>query len=113
MMRQLEASMGKEAFQKGIEKYIQKYANDNADWNNLVEILDAETPLDMKKWSEVWVNKSGRVIFTDKIEYDSKNRIKKFEITQKAEDKSDNIWSQIFQIGLVYKDNVKVFNGKY
>lgn len=108
MMRQLEASMGKEAFQKGIEKYIQKYANDNADWNNLVEILDAETPLDMKKWSEVWVNKSGRAIFTDKIEYDSKNRIKSFEITQQAEDKSDNIWPQVFQIGLVYKDNVKV-----
>ncbi|MFH6965667.1 M1 family aminopeptidase [Flavobacterium sp. FlaQc-28] len=108
MMRQLEASMGKEAFQKGIQKYIQKYANDNADWNNLVEILDAETPLDMKKWSEVWVNKSGRAIFTDKIEYDSKNRIKKFEISQQAEDKSDNIWPQIFQIGFVYADNVKV-----
>ncbi|KAF2336162.1 M1 family aminopeptidase [Flavobacterium daemonense] len=110
MMRQLEASMGKEAFQKGIEKYIKKYANDNADWNNLVEILDAETPLDMKKWSEVWVNKSGRAIFTDKIEYDSKNRIKKFEITQQAEDKSTNVWPQIFQIGLVYANNVKVLN---
>jgi aminopeptidase N len=108
MMRQLEASMGKEAFQKGIEKYIKKYANDNADWNNLVEILDAETPLDLKKWSEVWVNKSGRAIFTDKIKYDSKNRIAAFEIQQKAEDKSGNIWPQIFQIGLVYKDNVKV-----
>lgn len=108
MMRQLEASMGKEAFQKGIQKYIQKYANDNADWNNLVEILDAETPLDMKKWSEVWVNKSGRAIFTDKIEYDSKNRLKKFEIQQQAEDKSDNVWPQIFQIGFVYADNVKV-----
>ncbi|OXB01515.1 peptidase M1 [Flavobacterium oncorhynchi] len=108
MMRQLEASMGKEAFQKGIQKYILKYANDNADWNNLVEILDAETPLDMKKWSEVWVNKSGRAIFTDKIEYDSKNRIKKFEIQQQAEDKTDNVWPQIFQIGFVYADNVKV-----
>ncbi|MDQ6470289.1 M1 family aminopeptidase [Flavobacterium sp. LHD-80] len=108
MMRQLEASMGKDAFQKGIQKYIQKYANDNADWNNLVEILDAETPLDMKKWSEVWVNKFGRAIFSDKIEYDTKNRIKKFEIVQKAEDKSNNVWSQIFQVGLVYKDNVKV-----
>ncbi|KAF2507757.1 peptidase M1 [Flavobacterium zhairuonense] len=108
MMRQLEASMGKEAFQKGIQKYIQKYANDNADWNNLVEILDAETPLDMKKWSEVWVNKSGRAIFSDKIEYDAKNRIKNFEITQQAEDKSDNIWPQIFQIGLIYADNVKI-----
>ncbi len=108
MMRQLEASMGKEAFQKGIQKYIQKYANDNADWNNLVEILDAETPLDMKKWSEVWVNKSGRAIFSDKIEYDAQNRIKNFEITQQAEDKSGNVWPQIFQIGLVYNNDVKV-----
>ena len=110
MMRQLEASMGKEAFQKGIQKYIQKYANDNADWNNLVELLDAETPLDMKKWSDVWVNKSGRAIFTDQIEYDAKNRIKSFEIQQKAEDKSENIWLQVFQIGLVYAKEVKVLS---
>lgn len=110
MMRQLEASMGKEAFQKGIEKYIQKYANDNADWNNLVELLDAETPLDMKNWSDVWVNKSGRAIFTDKIEYDAKNRIKSFEIQQQAEDKSENIWPQVFQIGLVYAKEVKVLS---
>ncbi|MNX66647.1 Aminopeptidase N [compost metagenome] len=108
MMRQLEASMGKEAFRKGIQKYIQKYANDNADWNNLVELLDAETPLDMKKWSDVWVNKSGRANFTDQIEYDTQNKIKKFEITQQAEDKSDNVWPQIFQIGLVYTNEVKV-----
>lgn len=108
MMRQLEASMGPESFQKGIEKYIQKYANDNADWSNLVKILDDETPLDMKKWSEVWVNKHGRAIFTNKIQYDSNNRITKFEVHQKAEDKSNNIWPQVFQIGLVYGDNVRV-----
>ncbi|GGF00181.1 M1 family metallopeptidase [Flavobacterium limi] len=112
MMRQLEASMGKEPFQKGIQKYIQKYANDNADWNNLVEILDDETPLDMKKWSEVWVNKSGRAIFSDKIELDKNNKIKNFEISQKAEDGSENIWPQIFQIGLVYKSEVKVLNAQ-
>ncbi|MFB9078394.1 M1 family aminopeptidase [Flavobacterium procerum] len=110
MMRQLEASMGAAAFQKGIQKYIAKYANDNADWNNLVEILDAETPLDMKKWSEVWVNRYGRAIFTGKIEYDTQNRINKFYIFQEAESKSDNIWPQIFQIGLVYADTVKVLN---
>lgn len=110
MMRQLEASMGKEAFQKGIEKYIKKYANDNADWNNLVEILDAETPLDMQKWSEVWVNKSGRAIFNNQIKYDAQNRISSFEISQQAEDKSANVWPQIFDIGLVYKDQVKVIN---
>nr|WP_315152492.1 M1 family aminopeptidase [uncultured Flavobacterium sp.] len=110
MMRQLEVTMGAEAFQKGIEKYIQKYANGNADWNNLVEILDTETSLDMKKWSQVWVNKSGRALFTDKIVYDSDNRIKKFEILQQAEDKSNNIWPQVFQIGLVYGGTVKILN---
>lgn len=110
MMRQLEASMGKEAFQKGIEKYIKKYANDNADWNNLVEILDAETPLDIKEWSQVWVNRWGRAIFTDRIKYDAQGRISAFEIEQEAEGKSDNIWPQVFQIGLVYRDNVKVVN---
>lgn len=108
MMRQLEASMGEEAFKKGIQKYIQKYANDNANWENLVEILDAETPLDMKKWSDVWVNKSGRPILTSHIEYDSKNNIKNFEIEQQAEDKSKNLWPQKFDIGLVYPDGVKV-----
>nr|WP_315220043.1 M1 family aminopeptidase [uncultured Flavobacterium sp.] len=107
MMRQLEASMGEAAFQKGIQKYIKKHANDNADWNNLVSILDAETPLDMQKWSEVWVNKSGRAIFTDKIEYDTQNRIKKFEIQQKAEDKSGNVWPQIFDITLLYPSEIK------
>ena len=110
MMRQLEVSMGKDAFQKGIEKYIKKYANDNADWNYLVEILDAETPLDMQKWSEVWVNKSGRAIFNNQIKYDGQNRISSFEISQQAEDKSANVWPQIFDIGLVYKDQVKVIN---
>lgn len=110
MMRQLEASMGKDAFQKGIEKYIKKYANDNADWNNLVEILDAETPLDMKKWSEVWVNKYGRAIFNNQIKYDAQNRISSFEIWQEAEGKSDNVWPQIFDIGLVYSDQVKVIS---
>lgn len=108
MMRQLEASMGEEAFRKGIQKYIKKYANDNANWENLVEILDAETPLDLKKWSDVWVNKSGRPILASHIKYDSANRIKSFEIEQQAEDKSKNLWPQIFDIGLVYPEGVKV-----
>ncbi|MDN3671526.1 M1 family aminopeptidase [Flavobacterium branchiarum] len=108
MMRQLEASMGEEAFRKGIQKYIQKYANDNANWENLVEILDAETPLDLKKWSDVWVNKSGRPILASHIKYDSANRIKSFEIEQQAEDKSKNLWPQIFDIGLVYPEGIKV-----
>jgi aminopeptidase N len=108
MMRQLETSMGEEAFRKGMQVYIKRYANDNADWNNLVEILDTKTPLNMKRWSNVWVNQSGRPLLTDHIVYDAANCIKSFEIYQQAEDQSKNLWPQIFEIGLVYPDSTKV-----
>lgn len=109
MMRQLEMAMGEEVFQKGIQKYIQKYANSNADWNDLVKILDEQTALDIKKWSNVWVNQPGRPLFYDSIEYDTESRIiKSFEIKQQAEDQSKNIWPQMFEIGLVYPDSIKL-----
>ncbi len=107
MMRQLEALLGEEAFKTGLRKYIKKFANSNADWNDLVTLLDAETPQDVKQWSEVWVHQSGRPIISDKITYQN-NTIENFEITQHAEDGSSNVWPQRFSIGLVYNDSVKV-----
>ncbi|WP_339659182.1 M1 family aminopeptidase [Flavobacterium frigidarium] len=109
MMRQLEAMMGKESFQKGIQKYIAKFANSNASWLDLVTILDDETTLDLKKWSEVWVNESERAIFSDEIEYNAENRITKFQLHQEAEDGSSKVWPQVFEIALVYADTTKVY----
>ena len=110
MMRQLEATMGKQAFKEGIQEYIRIYANGNADWNELVSILDKKTDIDMKAWSDVWVNQSGRPIITDSIDYATNNTISSFKVFQKAEDKSDKIWPQQFEIGLVYPDSTHVIN---
>lgn len=107
MMRQLEALVGKSSFKRGMQNYIKTYANDNADWDDLVTILDAETPIDLKNWSSVWVHESGRPIVTDSITYKN-NKIEHFEIFQKAEDGSAHIWPQTFEIGLVYRDSIKV-----
>jgi aminopeptidase N len=104
MMRQLETAMGKDAFRNGIIEYIKIYADANADWNDLVEILDSKSPLDLKKCINVWVNQAGRPIFKDQITLDTNNNIIIFEISQEAEDGSDKIWSQSFDITLVYKD---------
>ena len=107
MMRQLEMAMGEKAFRKGIQKYIQKFANKNADWNDLIAILDHQTSLNLNKWSDVWVKKSGRPLFTEKIKYDKENKIKKFQIIQNAEDGTKNTWPQTFEIGFVYSDTIK------
>ncbi|XCF06860.1 M1 family aminopeptidase [Tamlana crocina] len=107
MMRQLEALVGETGFRKGMQNYIKHFANGNADWNDLVALLDAETELDLKQWSEVWVYQPGRPIITDKVVYKD-DKIESFSIEQQAEDGSDNLWPQRFSIGLVYPDSVKV-----
>ncbi len=106
MMRQLELALGETKFKEGIRAYIEAYANSNADWNGLVSILDAKTDLDLKKWSDVWVNSTGRPVFSGDIQYDDAKKIKQFTLTQQAEDGSEKYWPQSFEISLVYEDRI-------
>jgi len=103
MMRQLESLLGEEAFQEGIQEYIKRYRNLNADWNELVSILDTKSAGNIKNWSDVWVHSSGRPIFTEEIELNEKGDVRKFVIHQNAEDGSNKVWTQSFKIKLIDK----------
>ena len=107
MMRQLEYLLGEEAFKAGIQEYIKTYANSNADWGELVSILDAASTSDIKSWSNVWVNSSGRPLFSEEKELDKEGNITKFMIHQKAEDGSNKVWKQSFEIQLKDKSGNK------
>jgi len=109
MMRQLEVVMGEDNFKTGIREYIKTFANSNADWNELVSILDSKTDVNMKQWSDVWVNQSGRPIIDSDIVY-TDSKISSFKISQSAEDGSANVWTQSFDIGLVYPNETKVIS---
>ncbi|MEE9408062.1 MAG: M1 family aminopeptidase [Polaribacter sp.] len=114
MMRQLEYLLGENAFKEGIREYIKTYANSNADWNELVSILDKKSSGDIKNWSDVWVNSSGRPVFTEEIELNEKGNVTKFIIYQNAEDGSNKIWTQSFKIQLKdargYVKNINIKN---
>ena len=114
MMRQLELLLGEDMFQNGIQEYIKTYANANADWNDLVSIFDKKTNGDIKSWSDVWVNSSGRPIFYEEIETNEKGNVTKFVIHQKAEDGSNKVWTQSFKIQLIdergYVKNIGIKN---
>ncbi|ARV16347.1 M1 family metallopeptidase [Polaribacter sp. SA4-12] len=103
MMRQLEYLLGEEPFKEGIQEYIKTYSNSNADWNELVSILDKKSPGNIKNWSDVWVNSSGRPVFYEEIELNDMGNVTKFIVHQKAEDGSDKIWTQSFKIKLIDK----------
>ena len=109
MMRQLETVLGKDEFKSGIQEYITSFAYKNAVWGELIEILDKKSSTDIAAWSNVWVNNSSRPIFKDAIKYDANNKISSFELFQKAEDGSENIWPQTFEVLFVYPNETKVF----
>ncbi|WP_299777817.1 M1 family aminopeptidase [uncultured Formosa sp.] len=105
MMNQLEMLLGKEQFRIGIQEYIKTYANNNATWEDLIAIFDAKSDTDLKTWSNVWVNQSGRPVFTNDIVYEN-NTIKSLTLHQKAENGSANLWPQKLEMELIYLDSI-------
>lgn len=59
MMEKMVEIMGRDAFRESIREYVKTYAYGNATWDELVDILDRHTPVDMKAFSRAWVNEKG------------------------------------------------------
>ncbi|GAB3859238.1 M1 family aminopeptidase [Hymenobacter terrigena] len=97
MMRQLERLMGAEAFRDGLREYLKTYAHGNATWPDLIKILDARTPADLQAWNQVWVNQPGRPVFTYRYSGGHDKRYGLY-VTQTAEDGSDRLWPQEFEV---------------
>ena len=59
VMRMLADRLGPEAFRDGLQEYLRTYLYANADWNGLIDILDARTEEDLRAWSRSWVEEKG------------------------------------------------------
>ena len=106
MMQQLEMLMGEIPFRNGVREYLKKYSFQNADWPQLVGILDRYTSADLKAWNEVWVNSPGRPV----ISYEFKkagNYIQHYSFSQKNETNTKYFLPQVFEIALIYEDTIK------
>lgn len=66
MMQQLEKLTGPAGLREGLQEYLGRYAFGNADWPQLIEILDRKTNEDLKRWNDSWVNGAGRPVMTGK-----------------------------------------------
>lgn len=59
VFRQLETIMTPTAFQQAVREYLVRYYHSNADWDQLVEILDKYSDHDIASWSHAWVYQAG------------------------------------------------------
>ena len=71
VMEMLVKRVGEESFRKGIQNYLKKYAYSNANWDNLIEILDELSSEDLNTWSTAWVKERGAPVYNSSIIKDS------------------------------------------
>lgn len=93
VIRQLERLIGELTLQQGLREYLDRYRFGNADWLDLIEILDARTDEDLVTWSRVWVEDAGRPILTVELETSSES-ISSLVIKQEDVDGSGRVWNQ-------------------
>lgn len=99
MMNQLEKVLGEKPLKKGLQKYLKNFFHGNADWPELIDILDGLTELDLKKWSRIWVEEPGMPVIA--VTKTDKNII----LTQTDLAGQKRIWSQIIS-PLIVKDSI-------
>ncbi|MEZ4990470.1 MAG: M1 family aminopeptidase [Saprospiraceae bacterium] len=59
VMRMLEREIGEEAMRNGLREYLQTYSYDNATWDDLIAILDQQSPEDLESWNRQWIKQAG------------------------------------------------------
>ena len=60
VFQQLEWLMGEDAFRDAIRQYLLSFALGDADWDQLAQILDEHSNLDIISWSKAWIYGKGR-----------------------------------------------------
>ena len=106
MMVKLERLMGKDSLQSGLKEYLKTYAYGNADWSDLIKILDKRTDINLEDWSNVWVEQAGMPhIWCDyTLENDT---IISFSVFQNDLQGKNRIWKQ--NLTLLYSKGSEMY----
>ncbi len=99
VMRHLEALLGVDNFRDGLREYLTRHAFANATWSDLIGVLDARTPTDLRQWSRVWVDRPGRpTIQTDLQIKDGK--IARLAFRQRDPRGRNLTWPQLLRVAI-------------
>ena len=100
MMNQLEKILGEVVLRKGLQQYLSEFAHANADWPELISILDTLTETDLKNWSRTWVEEPGMPWIDVQVLKD--------EILVQQTDPSDRnrLWNQILSLKVAKESEI-------
>ena len=103
VMKHLERLIGEAAFRDGLREYLGSHRFANATWTDLVDVLDRRSQEDLRAWSQVWVEESGRPTVELVIETDGQ-AVSALSLQQADPAGRDRLWNQRLDIVLGYRD---------
>ncbi len=99
VMRHLEALLGEDSFRDGLREYLKRHAFANATWSDLITVLDARTPVDLREWSRVWVDQPGRPTIQTQLDVQD-GRISKLAFRQQDPRGRNLVWPQQLRVAI-------------
>jgi len=108
MMRQLELMIGEALFREGMREYLARFSFANATWPALIDILDTKTAVDLRAWSEIWVNTAGRPEMEEQWETTTE-REGGHHLIQHDPAGMERVWPQQFEIAVSANDAIARF----
>ena len=97
VMKQLEAIMGEENFQIGLQEYLHAFSFGNATWDDLIKILDKRTDLDLQSWSQAWVKEAGMPWLKGDLKTEG-GKVTSYELNFQNKTSSGNVWQENSQL---------------
>jgi aminopeptidase N len=110
MMMQLELLMGKEIFKKGIRQYLETFKMNNADWEELVAILDPLTLKDLESWSNAWVDKSGMPVIISINNLNREGDYSGYRLIQSKKESNSSIMGMKIGLSRFFPDKKEEYN---
>jgi aminopeptidase N len=67
VMKHLSQITGEEGLRNSLRVYLHRFSYGNAEWDDLINIIEENTSKPLKEWSHVWVREAGMPTITPKI----------------------------------------------
>ncbi|NIN71180.1 MAG: hypothetical protein GTO46_04425 [Gemmatimonadetes bacterium] len=108
VMKQLEELVGKYALRDGLQEYLETWAFGNADWLDLIAVLDERSDYDLRAWSRVWVEepRRPRVVVTPNLRRDG--ALAALRLDQSDPANQGRLWPQRLSLLLAHGDSVRL-----
>ena len=99
VMRHLEALLGEDKLRDGLREYLNRHAFANASWPELINLLAPRAPLDLRAWSQAWVEQPGLPTIQTELELGN-GRITRLAFRQHDPRGKSRVWPQQLRIAI-------------